>query len=129
MGECVAKTIWTKPSLKNITLPFAAPDGGQGVRTLKNYKNIGSLSNTGPNPLKISKIPSQPLMLDHHRPARETPFKWRLSGGPILAFFSCIWSYLPSSTKKQNKKIIRVGPPLTELSGSAHGYSATWKRL
>ena len=47
--------------------------GGQGVRTppLENYKNIGFLSNTGPVPLKITKLPSQhsnfldPSMLFH----------------------------------------------------------------
>ena len=35
--------------------------GGQGVRTPlknhKNIKNIGFLSNTGPDPLKITKLP------------------------------------------------------------------------
>ena len=29
--------------------------GGQGIRPLKNHKNNGFLSNTGPNPLKINK--------------------------------------------------------------------------
>ena len=36
----------------------ADPEGGQGVRTpppLKNHKNIGFLSNTGPGPLKNHK--------------------------------------------------------------------------
>ena len=54
--------------------------GGQGVRTpppppLENYKNIGFLRNTSPDPLKITKIPIQHSMLGHHRPASETPFK------------------------------------------------------
>ena len=32
------------------------PEGGHGVRTpLENYKNIGFLSNTGPDPLKTTK--------------------------------------------------------------------------
>ena len=34
---------------------WADPEGGQGVRTpppLKNHKNVGFLSNTGPDPLK-----------------------------------------------------------------------------
>ena len=26
-----------------------------------------------------------PLKLGHHRPASETPFKWRLAGGQIMA--------------------------------------------
>ena len=30
---------------------------------LKNHKNIGFLSNTGPDPLKITKLPSQHSML------------------------------------------------------------------
>ena len=25
------------------------------------------------------------LIADHHRPATETPFKWRFAGGPIMA--------------------------------------------
>ena len=52
---------------------------------LKNYKNIGSPRNTGPDPLKITQIPSQPSMLGHHRHASETPFKWRFAGGPTMA--------------------------------------------
>ena len=50
----------------------ADPQGGGGVRTpLKNHKNIGFLSNTGPGPLKITKLSSQHLMLGHHRDASE----------------------------------------------------------
>ena len=38
------------------SLTCADPDGGQGVRPhLKNHKNIGSLSNTGLEPLKKSQ--------------------------------------------------------------------------
>ena len=53
--------------------------GGQGVWTPplhpKNHKNIGFLSNSGPDPLKITKLPSQHSMLGHHQNASETPFK------------------------------------------------------
>ena len=52
-----------------------------GPDPLKNHKNIGLLSNTGPDPLKITKLPSQHSMLGHHRPTSETPFKWCLAGG------------------------------------------------
>ena len=46
--------------------------GGEGVWTpLKNHKNIGFSSNIGPDPLKISKLPSQHSMLGHHRHASE----------------------------------------------------------
>ena len=42
--------------------------GGQGIWTpLKKTQNIGFLSNTGPDPLKITKLPSLNSMLGHHR--------------------------------------------------------------
>ena len=42
---------------------------GQGVQTpLENYKKVGFLSNTGPDPLKTKKLPSQHSMLGRHRP-------------------------------------------------------------
>ena len=40
----------------------------------KNHKNIEFLSNTGPDPLNFSKLPSQHSTLGHHRQASETPF-------------------------------------------------------
>ena len=63
---------------------------------LENYKNIGFLSNTGSNPLKIT-------MLGHHRPASETPLKWPANSG--------IWILLPLiKLKKHNKKrCVKVG--------------------
>ena len=45
------------------------PEEGAGSPdTLTNPKNIGLLSNTGLDPLKITKLPSQ------HRHASQTPF-------------------------------------------------------
>ena len=68
--------------------------GGQGVQThLENYKNIGFLNNTGPDPLKNHKATKPEFYV-----------------GP---------SSLLSSTKKQKK--IKVGPPLTKVSEFAHG--------
>ena len=61
--------------------------GGGGGRAFGPWnitKNIGFLSNIGPDPLKIIKLPSQHSMLGHHRPACETPFKWRFAGGPLM---------------------------------------------
>ena len=46
---------------------------------------IGFLSNTGPDPLKMTMLPFQLSMLGHHRPASETPFKWRFADGPLMA--------------------------------------------
>ena len=40
---------------------------------LKNHKNIGFLSNTGPDPFKITKLLIQHSMLVYHRRASETP--------------------------------------------------------
>ena len=76
--------------------------GGAGVRThLKNRNAIGFLSNTGPDPLKITKLPSQHSMLGHHRPASETSFEWRFAGAPLMARFLVVFgSSLLSSTKK-----------------------------
>ena len=53
-------------------------------------------------PWKITKLPSQHLMLGHHRPASETPFKWRFADGPTMARYSGIW--ILSSLIKNKKK-------------------------
>ena len=52
-------------------------------------------------------------MLGHHRPASDTPFQWRLAGGPMMVRLK--W-YLDA----QLKNVAGVGPPLTTFSGSAH---------
>ena len=51
---------------------------------LENYKNIGILSNTGPDLLKIPKLPIQQSMSGHHGQASETPFR-RLAGRLLMA--------------------------------------------
>ena len=48
-------------------------------------QKIGLLNHTGPDPLEITKLPSQHSMLGHYRPASETHFKWRFAGGPMMA--------------------------------------------
>ena len=62
--------------------------GGAGVQTfppsLENYKNIGFLSNTSPDPLKNHKASNPAFNVGHHQPASETPFKWRFAGGPLM---------------------------------------------
>ena len=66
--------------------PCADPEGDRGSGPpLENYKYTVFLSNTGPDPLKITKLPIQHSMLGHHRPASETPFKWRFAGGPLMS--------------------------------------------
>ena len=57
-----------------VSFPWADPEGGggQGVWTPppppEKSQKLGFLSNTGPDFLKITKLPS------HYRPASETPF-------------------------------------------------------
>ena len=96
----------------------ADPEGGGGAGglgpPLKNHKNIGSPSNTGPDPFKITKLPSQHSMFGHHRHAEQNAilmaFRWWADDGPILVVFG--------STHLLKKK--KVAPPLKKLSGSAH---------
>ena len=53
-------------------------DRGSGP-PLENHKNIGVFfSNTGPDPRKIVKLPSQLSNLGHNRHASEAPFKFKL---------------------------------------------------
>ena len=57
------------------THAWADPEGGGagGLEPPENHRNIGVLSNSGPDPLKNHK--------DHHRHA------WRADDGPILVVF------------------------------------------
>ena len=60
--------------------PCADPEGGTwgpDPPPLKKHKNKGFLSNTGPDPLKITKLPNQHSILGHHRHAIEMAFRWR----------------------------------------------------
>ena len=70
--------------------------GGQGVRTpLKNHKNIGFLSNTGPDPLKNHKATKPTFNVGQSSaPVSETPFKWRADDDPFIVVFG---SSIPSS--------------------------------
>ena len=59
-------------------------DRGSGS-PLKNHKNIGFLSNTGPHTLKITKLSGTNSMLGHHGHASKMEFKWCFAGGPKMA--------------------------------------------
>ena len=63
----------------------ADPEGPDPPSPLENFKNIGFFNDTGPDPLKITKLPIQHSMIGHYRPASETPFKWRFAGWPLMA--------------------------------------------
>ena len=65
-------------------LSWADPEGGP---PLENHKNLGFLSNTGPDPLKITKLPSQHSIWA----IIGTPAKRHLNcvaGGPMMARYS-----------------------------------------
>ena len=52
---------------------------------LKNQKRIGFLSNTGPDPLKNHKVSKLTFNVGQSSATSETPFQWRVAGGPIMA--------------------------------------------
>ena len=84
--------------------------GGQLARsgpTLKNHKIIGFLSNTGPDPLKITKLQSQ-----HSMACQRNAVSLGADDGPFIV---ALGFSIPLSTKKYH-----IWPPLTKLSGSAH---------
>ena len=86
--------------------------GGRSPDPPENPKAIGYHSNAGLDSLMITKLPSQHSMLGHHRPASETPFKWRFAGGPMMARFG----FSESTHQLKNKKnVVNVGSPLTKL--------------
>ena len=69
----------------------------------KNRKNIGFLSNTGMDPLKFSKLPSQHLMLGHHQYTSEWRFAGRISATNVAKFCvqfadKCSEIYITKST-------------------------------
>ena len=57
-------------------------------------------------------------MSGRHRPASETPLKWGLVGGPIMARLK--WYANPLSPHHLEKRNVKVGPPLAKLSGCTH---------
>ena len=66
-------------------------------------------------------------MLGHHWYDSETPFKWRFAGRSMLAR---LWWYLDPlslhqlTKKQQQKNVVKVGPPLAKLSGSAQNVAS-----
>ena len=99
-------TIWAK-LLKRLQtnkgwskIACADPEGRTGGPDppLQFHKNIGFLSNTGLDPLKITKLLSQHLILGHYRHTH-----WRAEDGSLIVVLA---SSLHSSTKKR----VKFGP-------------------
>ena len=85
---------------------------------LLNHKNIGLLSNTGPGPLKNHKATNPAFNVGPSSARQRNAISFRADNDPLIVVFR---SFLHSSTKK---KVIKFGPPLIKLSGSAHGYDS-----
>ena len=64
------------------------PEGGSRPPPMKNHKNIGFLSNTGADPLKIIKLPSLSIQswIIISMPAKGhlMVFPWRADDGPLI---------------------------------------------
>ena len=52
--------------------------------------------------LKNTKLQSKHSMVGKHRPASETPFKWRFAGRPMMA--RLLWNLDPPSPLQLNKQ-------------------------
>ena len=104
-----------RPKENTCADPEGEVTGGTDTPSLKNHNNIRFLSTTGPDPRKITKLPSQQSILGVYRHASETPFRWRFAGGPMMV--RLWWFSDPLSTHQLKKKLVIVGPPLTLLSG------------
>ena len=85
--------------------------GGGGGRwsgprpLLKNHRNIGFHSNSGPDPLKKHKATKSALNvgpLAARTRNRHLNFKWRFAGGPMLV--RILWYLDPLSSQQLKKK-------------------------
>ena len=99
--------------------------GTGGPDPPENHKNIGFPSITDLDLLKITKQQSQHLMWAIISPPAKRHFNGVSLVGRYLPAYGDLWSLAPLVKNKTNKKnkFIRVGPPLTKLSGSAHDVS------
>ena len=81
----------------------ADPEGGSGGLdpTPENLQSYRFLSNIGPDPLKITKLPSQRSISGHHRPASEMSLQWRDDDGPSSVVFD-IFGSSPLINQKKN---------------------------
>ena len=84
---CIVKCtkVETCPVLHVYVLYIPCADGGQGVRTpTKNHKNMGFLSNTSPDTLKITKLLSQHSILGSYI---LMAFRWQANDDPLIVVF------------------------------------------
>ena len=94
-------------------------------RTQKTCADIGFLSNTGPDHLKNHKATKLKCWAIIGTPAKRhlMVFRWQAIDGPLIVVKWYLDPSSPHQLGKRGKNVIKVGPPLTKLSGSAHGRS------
>ena len=106
--------------------PYADPEDGTGgpEPPYKNQKNIGFSCNIGPGPLKNHSYQASiqcwaiiGTPVKRHFMEFRYAILWRFAGGPLIAR---LWWYLDPPSPHFLTKNVKVGPPLTNLSGSAH---------
>ena len=106
-------------------ISWADPEGrgARGPHPLEKSQNIGFHSNSGPDPLKNHKATKPAFNVGpssgHQRNAIEVAFRWRAIMARLLWY---LHPPSPHQLKKKRKNVVKVGHPLTKLSGSAHAY-------
>ena len=101
--------------------------GGRGLdpHPPKNHKNVRFLSNTGLYPQIIKPAFNVGPSSARQRNAILMAFHWRVDDGPLIVELG--YSF-PHQLKNKTKNVVKVGPPLTKLSGSAHACkSGKWR--
>ena len=113
-----------------LEMSCADPEWGTGVRTppLIYHIAIGFLSNTGLYHLKSNKATKPTFNVgpssSSKRNAILMAFRFRAENDPLLVVFG---PSLPSTiNQKEKEHSVRVGPPLTRVSGSANECYATY---
>ena len=111
-----------QPRISSVHKPLPAliqRGDGESRSPIKNHKNIGLLSNTDLDPLK------------NHKSCRASIQCWAIIGtpygislatdnDPLIVVFGSSQKLKKQQQKNQPQSVVKVEPPLTELSGSAH---------
>ena len=79
----------------------------------KNHKAIWFLSNTGPDPLENHKATKTAFNVG------PSSARWWGDDDPLLVVF-VLDPLSPHQLKNIYKNVVKIGPPLTKLSGSTH---------
>ena len=96
---------------------WADPGGDMGSRSpLKNLKNIGFPSNIDLDPYNYHKATKPAINGGSLSARKQNAFRWRGRWWPADSGICIIPPLI-----KLKKNVVNVGPPLTKLSGSAHG--------